>query len=735
MQFRKPFFYALLIAMGCLILLLLVYVSLPRLLTVQAGKYLGRTAGLETVQFKIKKLSLVNAFFSDIRINPGVYIGGIDIDYRLFAKAAPDIQQIVVSGLMLQASLDDNHRFQIHGIDWPAPSGKKRTAFPESVLPILPDKLILQHARLLLTIKGRPVEIDIDASAVLDSTDGTITAQAEISVLGQPLSCSLSGNLHTGIQTMQLTAGKIDPAVVSRFGLRLPDDMIIGPFQANAHLEDDLLYIEGAGSVSQKQEVPVGFDYAAKMALTGDDGVEIRMNTQAPATFNIPVDGRTIRLAIPRVDISGELRQDQNRQPVIQAQVQAAGARMATSDKKWTARGIDMNLAWQYPATQKRDAGTYAVAAISHAGGFDFSTKGNVIQAADRMFLIKGDLNCRQVPDAAVRFSAHLDLKNQVEGSLEFALDPVLLTHKTVMKHLPKNLQTARFDARVSARGKAVVDNRQVSSSMRMDLEAATLSLPDAKLTAKGIRSSIEFSDLLAFQTIPGQNVTVDAITLNTVQISDAKARFSIEKGPALLVENIRFQWCNGQVTTEAIRFPQASERYELSLYCDRLEMAQLLEQMGAFSAEGNGSLNGRIPVVYQEGDISFDNGFLFSTPGSGGKIRIQNTELLTAGLPMDSPQFSQMDLAREALKNFDYQWAKLVFNTVDDTLLVNMEMDGKPSGVLPFEYKTDVGRFVRVDASSPGSNFQGIKLDVNLNLPFNDVIKFGNKLNTILQQ
>jgi hypothetical protein len=61
-----------------------------------------------------------------------------------------------------------------------------------------------------------------------------------------------------------------------------------------------------------------------------------------------------------------------------------------------------------------------------------------------------------------------------------------------------------------------------------------------------------------------------------------------------------------------------------------------------------------------------------------------------------------------------------VVFNTIGDTLFVNMEMDGKPSKLLPFEYKKETGSFVRLDAKSPDSHFQGIKLDINLKLPFN---------------
>jgi hypothetical protein len=235
-------------------------------------------------------------------------------------------------------------------------------------------------------------------------------------------------------------------------------------------------------------------------------------------------------------------------------------------------------------------------------------------------------------------------------------------------------------------------------------------------------------------ESVPGQQLTIDSIDLNKIRINDVKVRFSLEDARFLLIENIRFKWCNGLVSSESIRIPQKNNAYALTLYCDRLELTQLLKQMGAFNSEGSGTLNGRIPVIYSDGNISFDNGFLFSTPGSGGKVMIQNTGRITAGIPMNSPQFTQLDLAQEALKDFDYNWAKLIFNTFEDTLSVNMELDGKPSNLLPFEFKKELGGFVRVNASSPGSRFQGIKLDVNLKLPFNDVMKFGNNLNSILK-
>ena len=75
--------------------------------------------------------------------------------------------------------------------------------------------------------------------------------------------------------------------------------------------------------------------------------------------------------------------------------------------------------------------------------------------------------------------------------------------------------------------------------------------------------------------------------------------------------------------------------------------MAKVLEQFGAATAVGQGTVNGRIPLRYHNGKISFDDGFLFSTPGEKGKIRLTNTEILTAGIAPNTPQYIQMELAR----------------------------------------------------------------------------------------
>jgi hypothetical protein len=69
---------------------------------------------------------------------------------------------------------------------------------------------------------------------------------------------------------------------------------------------------------------------------------------------------------------------------------------------------------------------------------------------------------------------------------------------------------------------------------------------------------------------------------------------------------------------------------------------------------------------------------------------------------------------------------------TQNDHLLLKLQFDGKPARPLPFRYKKEFGGFVRVEADSPGSKFQGIRLDINFTLPLDRILQYMNIFKTI---
>ena len=226
-------------------------------------------------------------------------------------------------------------------------------------------------------------------------------------------------------------------------------------------------------------------------------------------------------------------------------------------------------------------------------------------------------------------------------------------------------------------------------------------------------------------RSAPGQKLQFDRASLGDINIDNGEIHYQIESAQSFLIEKSHFMWSDGNVDAPAIRFKPGIDDYQLILYCDRLNLAKVLEQFGAASVEAEGQLNGRIPIQIKNGQLSFKDGFLFTTPGQPGKIRMKDTEILTAGIPKDSPQYVQMELARKALEDYDYTWAKLNLTTEGENLLLNMQLDGKPAQSLPFVYQKDIGGFAKVEAGVQGSTFQGIRLDVNFRLPLNKLMQY----------
>lgn len=368
----------------------------------------------------------------------------------------------------------------------------------------------------------------------------------------------------------------------------------------------------------------------------------------------------------------------------------------------------------------------------------------------DNRTYLKGDGRIQRTGQATVEFDGKLQVPENQDLTIGFngfagltprpylraeaATNRFRFSPQRFEKLLPRTTFLAEYDLEASAAGHVSFENHQITTGADLIIHDGTLSLPDLDLTASGIRGRVSLKDLLSPASLPGQVLTVDHIRAGDFTATDAGIRFTIEAGPSLLVENVRVNWAGGLVSTESIRIPSPDQSIAVTLYCDRIQLTGLLEQMGGFDVQGKGSLNGRIPVVFKDGNLSFDNAFLFSTPGQGGRIVIHNPQKLVAGIPVGSPRYVQLDLAQEALRDFEYAWAKLIFNTQGDTLTVNMELDGKPGRLLPFVYKSEANTFVRVDANSPGSRFQGIKLDVNLSLPFNQMVTLGNKLQKLLK-
>jgi hypothetical protein len=424
----------------------------------------------------------------------------------------------------------------------------------------------------------------------------------------------------------------------------------------------------------------------------------------------------------PAIKIPGRLVLDSNFTPRVTVIPTVNGARAGSSSAKVEAKDISFTLPISLPLGGDAQTGKFRIARLIHDKRKVGGLKGTMDQTDDG-FIARGrvdlspilgtdpapgvDFNLRAwlLPDGSPKLEAQIDFKKQEIASGK------------IPAHYLAQTSDLEFSFLVDSFAKLVFENNQPRCTLDLNVTQGRVTSDEKNFRVSGINASLGFDDLLSIRSRPGQVVTVKSIKIHDIAISDAKLNYTLESPDSFLVEQAGFNWCDGRVTTESMRIVASKEDYSLTLFCDRLKLSEILRQVGSFHAEGEGSLNGRIPVTYSKGNIAFKKGFLFPTPGRGGKIRVLGTEILTAGIPKDSLQYTQVDLAREALKDYQYKWAKLAFDTKGETLLVNMEFDGEPENRLPFVYRKEIGGFVRVGASSPGSKFQGIKIDVNLSV------------------
>ncbi len=313
--------------------------------------------------------------------------------------------------------------------------------------------------------------------------------------------------------------------------------------------------------------------------------------------------------------------------------------------------------------------------------------------------------------------------------AFSFILPEAEITNATLpaLIALPKG---AAFGGRVEAKGELAYASGTLQGATSISLKDAMFEMKEKQLHLEGISAELVLPDLPRIASSPSQQLRVGAMRLGNIRLSDGRIFFRIEDRNTLFVEKSRFSWCGGKVESGSLRISLTDPELSTTLYCDRLQFSELLDQLGISDAEGDGSLNGRLPLVFNGEELVFDDGFLFSTPGDSGIVRLKNTAMLRQGLPQTA-QAAYLEYSMQALENFSYNWTKLTFNSTGDDLLIIMQIDGKPANPLPFGYRD--GQLV---AAPQGQGIQHpIRLDVNFHLPFAQMFRYGQNFQKLMKQ
>jgi hypothetical protein len=432
------------------------------------------------------------------------------------------------------------------------------------------------------------------------------------------------------------------------------------------------------------------------------------------------------KIILKHLSVNGKLQRDKNGAQTLTATVQFTNSDMEAAGGDLSFRGAQGTIPLTFPAGKPKQKGSVSISAAKYQN-LNLGTIHAEVKQTTSGISFNGKLTNHLLPELTARFSGESDLGGEKdhETRAQFELFYPQSAPEIDLGNFLPAAKGFTFKGKFLEQGDLVVGKKGLLAATKSSLSNGQLNHKKNKITVEGIQTALWVPDLIKMHSAPGQKLKFTGASFGEVRIENGEIDFQIESPRSVLVEKSRFNWCDGTVDAPAIRFTSGIDAYNIILYCDRLNLAKVLQQFGAASVTAEGQLNGRIPLRYQNGKLSFKNGFLFTTPGESGKIRMKDTEILTAGIPPETPQYVQMELARKALEDYDYSWAKLNLTSEGEDLLLNLQLDGKPAKSLPFVYRKDMGGFAKVEADVQGSTFQGIRLDVNFRLPLNKIMQY----------
>ncbi len=455
---------------------------------------------------------------------------------------------------------------------------------------------------------------------------------------------------------------------------------------------------------------------------------EARIQVAAP-TF----EGHGLTGKLDALTLSTRLQQQAGSAPVVDARLRVSNGRLRHPDSGLHLEGVQLDLPLRSDQKAGGSQGTFSVDRIVHHQRSLGMIQGRITQTKNGF-----DLSAAHGSDlfpgmrAAFSGTVYTGASRMGEADFSFQIPSYHLPAENDLGRFFREAKGVILGGTVSAQAKGSLSRNGLEGTLDLGMADGELTMADKKITVEGIETTLRFPDLPRIRSGPAQQIRFVRAAMGGIVVDGGTFDLQLESEKTLLIEKGRLNWCGGLVDLQALRITTGKQDYQVGLYCQRLGLSRILEQLGSVNARGSGTVNGRIPIVYSNGNIRFDDGFLFSTPGETGQIQLSGTDLLTRGIPAGTPQFAQVALAQAALKDYTYTWVKLGLVSEGEDFIMRLQFDGKPANPLPFIYKREIGSFVRVEAGAQGSVFQGIGLDVNLRLPLNQLLQYKDIVNMI---
>ncbi len=460
-----------------------------------------------------------------------------------------------------------------------------------------------------------------------------------------------------------------------------------------------------------------------------EDHSEKYVSTFLMTGKDIACKGLDITMNIPDYRIDGAMRYDTEKVISTDALFSFKNGMLSMSGNSLKIKNISADVPLYWPPYESSRKGRLYIDKITYENYLLGPVDINILQK-DGNIPFSGTITFPALPDMTINISGNSTIEPMLEqGNIRIDIPSYSPESRIDLGKFLPALKGFYYKGNLKSIADINFSNSDLRSELNFNVDNSTIENSENDLSLENVSLNLKLEDLISMKSPFGQKLKIARIAFGDIQAEDFILDFKID-GPSLIfIEKGSFKWCGGHINIQSFRINPEKEEYDLILFCDRLKVSEILAQLGVANASGGGTVNGKLPIKISNNKVSFEDGFLYSTPGGGGKINITETDILTAALDPNSAEYAQMDIAREALKAFEYSWVKMSFETEKDELLLKLQFDGKPENRLPFKYSEGAGKFIRVEDIMQGSDFEGISLDVNFRVPIDRVLNIKDVL------
>ena len=497
--------------------------------------------------------------------------------------------------------------------------------------------------------------------------------------------------------------------------------------------------VDGSSFILQQNDIVAaikGFDIDANITYDQRSEFITLTGTLLLNGHNVTVESPDGFVKVPKISLQAEgtvpFGQDGSG---FSARLNVEDVSLGMEKQGLEVQGLNLELPFVWPPAVHAEKGILQVAKFRKGGKELGRFEAGVVQNVEALSF-NGFLQTPLLPEDKINLTGTVRLPKQ-KGSfadLAFSLQKSSLDVNNFIPIIPE-LQGAVGTGNADVQGNLAISSCGLSGQTDFAFTNGQFILPDGETEFEDIDFRLQFPSLPLLNTLPMQQLSIGTIRKKKLLVNDVKVLFEVESPGSLFIEKISGRWSEGRVFTSSFRLQKGQDKFDLAIFCDRLELSSILSQFSLAEAGGEGRMSGRVPIAYAKGKFFIDDGFLFSSPGEKGYLKIKKSNYLETTIPADVPHFSPLHFAGAAMADFEYNWAKLQIKSEEENLLLKLQVDGKPREKLPFRFDATNNVFVRLDDDSKGGIDQPIKLDVNFNVPVNEMFYYKDKLMPLFQK